>query len=216
MATTTSVTTTSVTTNSKTESNLNDLYQEIIKTKDIKLVEWLFFGLILVGIIIKAGSFNLYSKNTKDMIALGIIPTGPATGSIWGYSIILFAVLGLIFISVKPEEENMKQIKNISYSLYAMVIILLWSIILNARFYTTINTTVNMPMQYNTWNNWSVVTIALLSVLCSIDYFIKTMKDGKYKDISYQINVFSFVIFFASIIVVGIQQSILDNFLVGS
>ena len=196
---------------------INDLYKDIIKSKDIKVVEWLFFGLILVGIIIKAGTYSLYSQNTDDMKALGVVPVGPATGAIWGYSIVLFAVIGLIFISVKPEQKNMDQIKNIPYSLYAMVIILLWSIILNVRFYSTINTTVSMPMQYNTWNNWSVVTIALLSVFCAIGYFIKAMEQQKqslYTYLSYQMNVYSFIVFFAAIIVVGIQQSILDNFLV--
>ena len=199
---------------SSIQTDMNELYKNVMATNEIKMVEWLFFGFILVGIVIKVFTFNLYSTVTPQDKARGVIPVGPATGSVWGYSIILFAVLGLIFISVNPNETNMNQIKNIPYGLYAIVIILLWSIVLNVRFYSILNSSQVMPSQYNVWNNWSIVTIVLLSAFSAVEYFIKRTGDNKLKALSGQVNIYSVIVFFAAIIVIGIQQSILDNFLV--
>ena len=196
-------------------TQLDGLYKQLHEHNGIKLVEWVFFGIILVGIIIKIFSFNVYSTVTQKDLQLGIVPSGHATGSVWGYSIILFAVMGLIFISVNPQEKELEQIKNIPYGLYGIIIILLWSIVLNVRFYTTINMTQNMPSEYNVWNNWSIITIILLSILSGIDFLIKkTNMTEASINLKYQINIYSIIVFFAAIIVLGIQQSILENFLV--
>jgi hypothetical protein len=194
--------------------NLNQLFSEVIRSDNLKLVEWLFFGFILVGLIIKILSFNIHTTLTQEQIDAGLQTIGPATGSVWGYSIILFASLGLVFISVNPQKENLEQIANIPISLYAIIIILVWSIVLNFRFYDKINTMTNMPQQYNLWSNWSNAVIIFLCVLSIMEYVINSLNNRAYDDLKSQIIVFTIFIFFSGMIVMGIQDTILSNFLV--
>jgi hypothetical protein len=194
--------------------NLNQLFSEVVRTDNIKLVEWLFFGFILVGIIIKVISLNIHSTLTQDQIKAGLQTVGPASGTIWGYSIILFASLGLIFISVNPQKENLEQIATIPYSLYAIVIILIWCIVLNFRFYDKINTMEVMPQQYNLWNNWSIIVIVFLTGLCIMEYSINSLNNPAYDGIKSQARIFTIFVFFTGMIVMGIQDTILSNFLV--
>jgi phage-related holin len=90
----------------------------------------------------------------------------------------------------------------------------MWSIILNFRFYEKINTTKKMPYNYDLWNTWSLITVILLSFFGVIEYLVNTINNGSYKGFKSQIKVYSLVVFFTGIIVVGIQDSILNNFLV--
>ena len=194
--------------------NLNLLFNEIVNSQNVNLVEWLLFGFILVGLIIKILSFNIHTTVTQDQLKAGIQTIGPATGTIWGYSIILFSALGLIFISVNPEKENMEQIENVPLSLYAIIIILVWSIILNFRFYDKINTTHVMPHKYKVWNNWSIVVILLLCAFCILEYLINTIKNDAFNGLKMQIRVFTIIVFFSAVVVMGILDTILNNFLV--
>jgi len=195
--------------------NLNKLLNQIVTTNDVQVVEWLFFGFKLVGIIIKMFTFNIYNTLTDEQIAANVQPIGPATGSIWGYSIILFATLGLIFISVNPKKENLAQIENVPLSLYAIVILLVWCIVLNFRFYTKINSTPEMPTNYNLWNSWSLGIIIILSVFCILEYLIRIVdKNLEFKSVLSQIRLFTILVFFSGIITIGIQDTILNNFLV--
>ena len=194
--------------------NLNILLNEIIKSDNIKLVEWILFGFILVGIIIKLGSVNMYTNVTQAEIDAGAHSVGPATGSIWGYSIILFASLGLIFISVNPQKENYAQIEHIPLSLYAIIIILIWCILVNFRYYDKINITKNMPKQYNLWSNWSFVIIIILTVFCVLEYFINIINKEEFNNLKSKLRIFTIVVGFSGMVVMGIQDTILNNFLV--
>jgi hypothetical protein len=194
--------------------NLNKLFNEIVNNEKIQLVEWLLFGFILIGIIIKLFSFNIYSDLTEEEINAGAKRIGPATGAIWGYSIILFATIGLIFISVNPQKENFAQIENVPLALYGIVVLLTWCIILNFRFYDKINKTPDMPYQYDLWNNWSLITIIILSVFCILEYLINVLQNQAYSGLKYQLRLFTVVVFFSGMIVLGIQDTILNNFLV--
>jgi len=209
------------TTTTKTNSNfdMNELFKNIVKSDEITYIQYILFGLILIGIILKMFTVSLYSTNKTELEklqSLHIVPVGPATGSIWGYTIILVACIGLIFIGIKPQETNMEQMKNIPYGLYALIIVLLWNIIINIRFYSSINITRDMPSQYNTWNSWGLVTVILLAVFTTATYFLKiVIPDPKRaENFNYQVNLYMIVVFFIALIVLGIQQSILENFLV--
>jgi len=194
--------------------NLNKLFNDIVNEENIKLVEWLFLGFILIGLIIKIFSFNIHNSLTQEEIRAGAKPVGPATGAIWGYSIVLFATLGLIFISVNPQKESYDQIENIPLSMYAIVVLLAWSIVLNFRFYDKINKTLDMPYQYDLWNNWSLITIIMLSIFSVLEYLINTLHNPAYNSLKSQLKLFTIVVFFSGIIVMGIQDTILNNFLV--
>jgi hypothetical protein len=206
--------------NTNEKSNLNELLANILKSNDITFVQYIFLGFILIGIILKYSTVSMYSTNAEEidnLQKLNIVPVGPATGSIWGYTIILIGCLGLIFIGIKPTESNTEQMQNIPYGMYGLIIVLLWNIIINMRFYSSINRTPNMPSQYNTWNNWGTITVVILAVLTSITFLIKSNKNSLnitvLNNYKYQINLFMIIVFFISLIVLGIQQSILENFL---
>lgn len=194
--------------------NLNKLFNDIANEENIKLVEWLFMGFILVGLIIKFFSFNIYSNLTEEEIRAGAKPVGPATGAIWGYSIVLFATLGLIFISVNPQKESYDQIQSIPLSMYAIVILIAWCIVLNFRFYDKINKTPDMPYQYDLWNNWSLITIVMLSIFSVLEYLINILNNPAYDTLKSQLRLFTIVVFFSGMIVLGIQDTILNSFLV--
>ena len=200
--------------NIKNAPSLNKLFYDIINLGNVQLVEWLLFGFILVGVLIKAFTFNLYNNLTPEEVANGVKTVGPATGTIWGYSVIIFAAMGLVFVSVNPQKESMEQLNDIPISLFAMVILLMWSIVLNFRFYDKINTTKVMPYNYQLWNNWSLITVIMLSFFAVIEYLVNTVNDGKYINFKSQLKIYSIVVFFTGIIVVGIQDTILNNFLV--
>jgi len=194
--------------------SLNQLFHDIVNLGNIELVEWLLFGFIVVGIIIKVFTFNLHTTITPGQEQVGHNVIGPATGTIWGYSIILFATIGLVFVSVNPQKENMEQLKGVPLSLFAIVILLLWSIVLNFRFYDKINTTLSMPYKYEQWNNWSLIIIIILSLFAILEYIINNLQNTTYDGFKSHIKVYTIVVFFAGIIVLGIQDSILNNFLV--
>ena len=193
---------------------LKDLFHEIAIINNLELVEYLLFGFILVGIIIRMFTFNTYSTLTKEQIQAGLTPVGSATGTIWGYSVILFATVGLMFVSANPQKDSMEQIKNIPLSLFAIVILLLWSIVLNLSFYNKINTTAQMPGQYKKWNRWSITAITILSIFTAIEYIINRIQNSKFNGIKSQLRIFSIIVFIAGIITIGIQDTILNNFLV--
>jgi hypothetical protein len=194
--------------------NLNKLFNDIANEENIKLVEWLFMGFILVGLIIKFFSFSIHSDLTEEEIRAGAKQVGPATGAIWGYSIVLFATLGLIFISVNPQKESYEQIQNIPLSMYAIVILISWCIVLNFRFYDKINTTPDMPNQYDLWNKWSLITIIMLSLFSVLEYLINILHNPAYNGLKSQLRLFTIVVFFSGMIVLGIQDTILNSFLV--
>ena len=109
-----------------------------------------FVGFAVVGIIIKLFFGNSYTRDGS---------TGPASSTIWGYGLIITSVLMIIFlksISDDTKTPNLNDItfdfnsilvligKTVEYLKYIspllfMFLILAWIILLNNRFFTSIN-----------------------------------------------------------------------------
>ena len=103
---------------------------DITTGKDLSLVQLLFGGLIMIGLLIKWLS-SLLTGTTS--------PLGEATATIWGYSIILFSLLGLVIIQLDSNNDPIKQLSEVPFSVYILSVIVLWIIILNIIYGKYIN-----------------------------------------------------------------------------
>ena len=100
----------------------------INKPKDLILVQLFFGGLIFIG---------LFMKFLSGFMPVGS-SIGEATITIWGYSIILFSLLGLIIIQVDPNNsQTLTQLTQIPFTIYILAVIVLWIIILNINYKLT-------------------------------------------------------------------------------
>jgi hypothetical protein len=178
--------------------------------KDLSLVQLLFGGLIMIGLLIKWLS-SLLTKTDS--------PLGEATATIWGYSIILFSLLGLVIIQLDSNNNPITQISKIPVSIFGLFVIVIWIIILNVIYGKYINRK-TIPPTYYFWNAWSTVFIALITILILIQYYASLASNvGSIlnttifnKDNLRTLNVYLGFILFLNILITGIQTTILNNF----
>ena len=164
--------------------NLTEIIRKLSETKTGTQV---FIGFIFVGLIVK--------------ILLGIAQ--PASATIWGYFVIIFSLIGLIFLNTDTTKNDMEALKGFFQPLLLLIIVLLWSISLNFRFYKEINKK-TVPSQYYIWSGFSTVLICAIVILSILDYIIQTP----------QFILYNYILLIFNLIVVGIQQVILDSFTV--
>ena len=191
----------------KDSSDTRSILTKFTQSKDIVLADIFFIGLIVIGIIVKL------------IGSIGVETLGQATASLWGYNIILFALIGIMILKLDTSEYMfMKQIKNIPIYIFVLSVLIVWVIILNVKFYKVINKK-QLPTEYFTWNDWS--TYVLLSVIIVIIFIfyvkqIKDIKDSKILSESFEsdISTFLYFVLFINFIIIGIQNTILQNFTV--
>jgi len=179
--------------------------------KDLSLVQQLFGGLIFIGLLVKWLGSLLTTTNS---------PLGEATATIWGYSIILFSLLGLVIIQLDSNNSPNTQLSNVPPAVYALSVIVLWIIILNIIYGKYINKK-SIPTTYVFWNVWSTIFIGLITILILVHYYsiMATGLNATYlKDTIFTkenirpLNVYLGFIIFLNILITGIQTVILSNF----
>ena len=178
--------------------------------KDLSLVQLLFGGLIMIGLLIKWLS-SLLTGTTS--------PLGEATATIWGYSIILFSLLGLVIIQLDSNNEPIKQLSEVPFSVYILSVIVLWIIILNIIYGKYINKK-TIPTTYAFWNIWSTVFIGFITILILVQYYAGLASNvGSIlnttiftKDNLRKLNVYLGFILFLNVLIIGIQTVILSSF----
>lgn len=168
-------------------SEKGDLAVIVSKIGETQKGTQVFIGFIFVGILVK--------------IFLGMAQ--PATATIWGYFIIAFSIIGLIFLSTDTTKNDMEALKGFFQPLLLLVIVLIWSITLNFRYYKEINKN-TVPSQYFLWSHSSTVLICGICILSIIGFIGKTD----------QFILYNYILMVFNLIVVGIQQVILDSFTV--
>jgi len=151
----------------------------------------LFLGFIFIGLLVK--------------ILMGF--TAPATSLIWGYFIIIFSIIGLIFLQVDPEKNDFSAISNLFQPLLLLIIVLLWNISINLRFFKQINKK-TVPKQYYMWSGFSTILISAIVIIAVLSYIQSDTTNSK------SFNVYNYVLLLLNLIVTVIQQVILDNFTV--
>jgi Na+/H+-translocating membrane pyrophosphatase len=148
----------------------------------------IFFGFIMVGLLIK--------------ICLSF--SAGATALLWGYFIIIFSIIGLIFLKVDPSKNNMVALKLLFQPLLLLVIVLLWNISLNLRFFEEINKN-QVPIQYNMWSRFSTLLITSIIVISILGYVTDQEKS---------FMIYGYVLLVFNLIVTAIQQIVLESFTV--
>jgi hypothetical protein len=179
---------------------------EILRDRDIKTAYIIFIGILIVGLFIKFALSGIYSSDGS---------VGSANAVIWGYGIATFAILGIIIVNVDPTINDFAGFKKLPWSLILTIVILIWFISLNVKYFTSINKK-NVPEQYYKWSNYSSI---LLFFLIGINVFIFIIKDfsnneprlTQYAD---QISGYGIVLSILNLIVITIIQITLDCFTV--
>lgn len=185
-------------------SEIGSLIKKFNKTESIALADKFFIGLIFIGIIIKL------------LGSIGVESLGQATASLWGYNVILFALIGIMILKLDTSEYMfMKQIKNIPLYLLILAVLIVWVIILNVRFYNDINTN-NLPSEYYSWNNWSTYTLLFMIIIITSVFYNKQMSASPVVSttVEHDSSTLLYFILFINFIIVGIQNTILQNFTV--
>jgi len=168
-------------------SNSNiDLAQTLNRILDLDKGKQLFIGFIFVGIIVK--------------IFLGFAQ--PATALIWGYFIIIFSIIGLLFLSVDINQNDMEAVKKFFQPLLFLIIILLWNISINLKYFKEINKH-TIPNIYYTWSHFSAILIISIVILSVLGYVTDK-----------PLYIYNYILLIMNLIVTGIQQVILDSFTV--
>ena len=148
----------------------------------------IFFGFIFVGLLIKVGlSF-----------------VAAATALLWGYFIIIFSIIGLVFLKVDPTKNNISAVKLLFKPLLLLIIILLWNISITLRFYNEINKQ-SVPSQYFMWSWFSTILITSIIVISILGYVAQ--QENAFILYSYILLIFNFI-------VTAIQQVVLESFTV--
>lgn len=164
--------------------NLVDYGQKLLEADKGQQI---FFGFIFVGLLIK--------------IALGFAAS--ATALLWGYFVVIFSIIGLVFLKIDPTKNNMSALKLLFQPLLLLIIVLLWNISINLRFYDQINTQ-SVPKQYFMWSWFSTILIVAIVCISILGYVQK-------QDI---FSFYGYILLAFNLIVTAIQQIVLESFTV--
>lgn len=192
-------------------SGIYGLLNDINTAQEITLSHRLFAGLIFIGLFIKLLSSLINTTTTTSPSLIG-----EATGTIWGYGIVLFSLLGLVILKLDNNSSPNKQFMNIPFSLYILAGIILWIIAMNSMHYRAINKK-TIPPSYFTWSKWSSLFIFFITILIVIRFSIDMMKTSRtytkmFTDNLKTINIYTGLILFLTLLITAIQWIIIQNF----
>jgi hypothetical protein len=88
---------------------MGDLANYSQRILDADKGQQIFFAFIFVGLIIK----------------IGLTFVAAANALLWGYFIIIFSIIGLVFLRIDPSKNNVSAIKILIQPLLLLIIILL-------------------------------------------------------------------------------------------
>jgi Na+/H+-translocating membrane pyrophosphatase len=166
----------------------SDLVNYTQKILEADKGQQVFFGFIFIGLLVK----------------IGLSFIAAATALLWGYFIIIFSIIGLVFLRVDPSKNNMTAIKILIQPLLLLIIILLWNISITLRFYDEINNK-SVPTQYFMWSWFSTILITSIIVISILSYVSNNEKT--FMIYNYMLLIFNFII-------TAIQQVVLESFTV--
>lgn len=146
------------------------------------------------------GLFTVIGITTKLVLSAFVSSSdgsmGSATGTIWGNLIIILSILSYLCIS------DMKEML-LTVSIFIMV--LLWDLSISYRYFERINKN-EMPDIYYYWNYLSNLMITAFVVLLALNNLNIASQSTNSKIMN--------IVAVIGLIVIGIQQTILDNFMV--
>lgn len=158
------------------------------ETSYIRFPKVILITFTTIGIITKLILSSFVSSNDGTF--------GSANTTIWGNLIIIFSLIS--YISIDPYLQN-----NVLYPFSLLIMMLLWDTTLAYTYSKRINQS-QVPSIYKMWNTFS--NLMLLSFICILMY-------GFYNKDS-NMEGFLYIVGFFSLFITGIQQTILDNYMV--
>ena len=168
---------------------MSDLANYTQRLLDADKGQQIFFGFIAVGLIIK----------------IGLSFAAAADALLWGYFIIIFSIIGLVFLKIDPTKNNMSAIKTLLFQpLLILIIILLWNISISLRFYDELNNH-SVPKQYHMWSWFSSILIVAIIFVSILGYVVHEEK---------AFVTYSYILLVFNLIVTAIQQVVLESFTV--
>ena len=190
---------------------LNKFVQALVYDTKVDITIKFFISLILLGCVIKILTTSVNQSDVEGGI-------GEATGTIWGYLIILFSLIGLIIMKVDSTTNSTQQILNntigIPWYFYFLTAIIIWTIYLNITYFKEINKH-NTPPNYSYWNTWNTVFIMFVVGFIIVEEVFKvTDKLSPTEKNNKMIQVSIGFLLFLMFIINGIQHTILQNFTV--
>jgi len=177
---------------------MNQIFKNL-QENDAKIANPVFIALIFVGIFIKV----TLSMGTSEDGSLG-----PANSLIWGYSIVLFSLIGIILLNIDIGADTWNDMKKLPWAMLLTLIIIMWTISLNFKYFTPINKG-SVPYQYYLWSGYSTILVIAMIVISIGQYMLKSGNNTEY---SKQLSMYSIIIFVFNLITVCILQVILDCF----
>jgi hypothetical protein len=189
-------------------SYINEFIKVFLYDEKVTITIKLFISLIFLGGFIKILTTSIKQDNSTGGI-------GEATGTIWGYLIILLSLIGLIIIKVDSSTSSTTQLVNnengiIPWYFYILTPLILWIIYLNVTYFKQINKQTTPP-NYSYWNLWSTLFILALSVFIAVNEITNKADTFGNKEKGILKVSIGFILFLVFIIT-GIQHTILQNF----
>lgn len=191
-----------------TRTFMNTIIKHIVNgeiLEERQLTSQLFTSFIFVGIFTHLFFSNIYSSYGTY---------GPASSLIWGYTIVLFSMISLIFLNQTNDSINNVNLKNIQVNDIVLIVFIIWLISLNSKFSTKINSR-RVPNNFYNYSWWTTILIGI--ELCifiigmTVSNNISKLSDG-IKNIKNNITFMSTLILILIFMLIIIQQIILDNF----
>ena len=110
---------------------MTDINDENIKETRFNLS--IFSGFIFIGFVI----ISLFNSISEDG------SSGPASSALWGYSIILFSLVGIVFVKIKMTNDANKNVLTYivgkGLPVFLLLFNILWLISLNVTYFEDIN-----------------------------------------------------------------------------
>jgi hypothetical protein len=182
---------------------IKELILKAITDKNKQIVEPIFLSIIVVGFIIKfAFGFSVASTDGS---------TGPASSLIWGYSVIIFGLIGIIYSNLNQGVNEYESIKRLPYPIILSIVLMVWLITLNINYFKKINS-LSVPEQYFSWSNYSSILLVFLLGVSLIQYILIKSKSPEEK--TKNLSLYAYVLLFFNLIAIMIQQVILNSFTV--
>jgi len=185
---------------------------------EVKFNLSIFSGFILIGFVIIA----LFSSLSEDG------SSGPASSALWGYSLILFSLVGIIFVKIKMTGDKngdvLSYIIGKGMPIFLLLFNILWLISLNISYFEDINKGIVSKdfYEYSMLNTILIFVQILISLEIIMEeafgYSIsKVVADSTGNEIKETqkntvIMVVSFIFIITNFVLSGIQQVTLDYF----
>lgn len=195
---------------SKGNSNGN-IVDQVIKNvlignliKDSQFISQIFTVFIFVGLLTHLIFSTMYSSTGTY---------GPATALIWGYSIVFFSIIMVIYNNnITNTKDNIFKIVDVETII--LLFYMLWLISINSRYMKKINTN-SLPRKFYSYSYISSIIITFQTLLF---IFFTTLKSSGLNNIDgasemiKNIRFINHIFTLLNFILIVIQQIILDNF----